>query len=207
MHGDKEDDDMRLISGVSILALVFFACAPSTVNPVTVPLQYKTMASPGEFPSAQTCGSVSRVEVTDARTNKTLGSRYLQEKSTMKADVTSTGDVAAWVQTGAEAALKQSGAAMPRTAGPVLRLQVTDIKTDESVYHRAQFNARVTLAADVVSPNGRSCWHDSVEGFSENYGYAGSAENYRETLNHALDRAMIRILGSGEYKKAVCNCS
>ncbi|HSP14525.1 MAG TPA: hypothetical protein VLV78_07230 [Thermoanaerobaculia bacterium] len=175
------------------------------MNPVTVPLQYKTMASVGEFPSAQTCGSVSRVEVTDARANKMLGSRYLQEKSSMRADVTSSGDVAGWVQSGAEAALKQSGAAM-QGGGPVLRLRLTDIKTDESVFHRAQFNARITLAADLLSPGGRSCWHDSAEGYSENYGYAGSAENYQETLNHALDRAMIRVLGSGEYKKAVCDC-
>jgi hypothetical protein len=163
------------------------------------------MAAPAEFPSAQTCGSVSRVDVIDARTNKTLGSRYLQEKKSATADVTASGDVAAWVKSGAEAALKQSGGAMT-SSGPVLRLRVTDIKTDESVYHRAEFDGRVTLAAEVVSAGGRTCWHDSVEGFAENYGYAGSTENYQETLNHALDRAMIRILGSGEYKKAVCDC-
>lgn len=193
----------RLIAPVVGLLLLF--CASGTVNPVSVPLQYKLQAAPAEFPATITCGRVSRVDVTDARTNPTLGSRYLQEKKSVHADVTSTGDVAAWVRTGAESALKQTGVNVGGD-GPRLRLSLENIKTDESVYRRSEYSGRVTIAADLVAPGGRSCWHDTVEGFSENYGYAGSAENYQETLNHALDRAMIRILGSGEFRRAVCEC-
>ncbi|HEV8657465.1 MAG TPA: hypothetical protein VGS96_02455 [Thermoanaerobaculia bacterium] len=187
------------------LALLVIYCASSTVNSVTVPLQYKTMATPAEFPSAQSCASVSRVDVTDKRTTQTLGVRYPQEHKSMTADVMSSGDVAAWLRSGVEAALKQGGVAM-KSGGPVLHVSLDNIKTDESVYRRATYGARVNVTTELVSSSGRSCWHDSVEGFSENYGYAGSAENYQETLNHALDRAMIRMLGSGEFKRAVCDC-
>lgn len=31
-------------------------------------------------------------------------------------------------------------------------------------------------------------------------------ENYPGTLNHALDRAMIRLLNSSEFRSAVCSC-
>lgn len=194
----------RLIGSALALFLVF--CAAGSVNPVSVPLQYKLMAAPAEFPSAITCGAISRVDVTDARTSQVLGTRYLQERTSARADVTSTGDVAAWMRSGAEAAVRQSGVAI-KADGPTLRLRLDGIKTDESVYRRAEYTGRVNVSADLVSPNGRSCWRDSVEGVSQNYGYAGSPLNYQETLNHALDRAMIRILGSGEFRKAVCDCS
>ncbi|HSP34888.1 MAG TPA: hypothetical protein VLU46_11275, partial [Thermoanaerobaculia bacterium] len=138
--------------------------------------------------------------------NQVIGTRYLQEKQSTRADVTATGDVAAWVNAGADAALHKTGIVAGSGRGPSLRLTVDNIKTDESVYHRATYNGRVALTGELVSPSGGSCWKDSVEGSSENYGYAGSAENYQETLNHALDRAMIRILGSGSFRTAVCNC-
>jgi len=189
------------------LALLAVFCASSSVNPVAVPLQYKLQASPAEFPATLTCGGIARVEVRDARGSQVIGSRYLQEKTSMRADVTTTGDVAAWVRAGAESSLKQTGIITGDGRGPILQLRLDNIKTDESVYHRATYNGRVGLSAELVGPGGRSCWRDSVEGSSENYGYAGSAENYQETLNHALDRAMIRILGSGTFRSAVCNCS
>jgi hypothetical protein len=31
-------------------------------------------------------------------------------------------------------------------------------------------------------------------------------ENYQETLNHALDRAVIKIVSTPEMKKAICAC-
>ena len=197
---------MRSFLTILVLSLALFACSSPSITPVTVPLQYKTMVTPTEFPSAQSCAVVSRIDVADSRSDTaTLGKRYLQERTSTTAPVTSSGDVAAWLRTGIEAALKQGGVAMSGS-GPALRVRLDSIKTDESVYRRAQYSGRVSMTAELVSSSGRSCWHDSVEGYSENYGYAGSAENYRETLNHALDRAMIRLLGSSGFKNAVCNC-
>jgi hypothetical protein len=45
-----------------------------------------------------------------------------------------------------------------------------------------------------------------VEGASENYGYSGTTDNYQETLNHALDRAMIRLLSDPGFQRSVCSC-
>jgi hypothetical protein len=50
------------------------------------------------------------------------------------------------------------------------------------------------ISAELVRKGGGVCWQDHVEGASENYGYSGTAANYQETLNHALDRAIIRLL-------------
>ena len=187
-------------------ALALAACAPSNITPVTVPLQYKPVATAIDYPPSQSCASIARVDVTDSRDNTTtLGVRSLQEKQDMKADVTSSGDVAIWARNGAESALKLGGVST-NSSGPVLRLSVNNLRTVESVYHRAQYSGRVALTGELVSNNGRSCWKGDVDGASENYGYAGSAENYQETLNHALDRAVIKILENADFKRAVCNC-
>jgi hypothetical protein len=64
----------------------------------------------------------------------------------------------------------------------------------------------MTITAALVNASGRTCWQESFNSSAENYGYAGSVENYQETLNHALDRAMIRVLSSSGFKTAVCSC-
>src|SRR5205085_12574589 len=88
-----------------------------------------------------------------------------------------------------------------------LRLTIDQINTTENVLHRSGYDGRIVMSADLVGGNGTSCWKDRLDGFAETYGYAGSAENYRETLNHALDRAMIRMLNAPDFRKAVCSCS
>lgn len=197
---------MRFLSTSSAIGLLLIGCAASSVSPVSVPLQYKMMASPAEFPALQSCASVSSIEVNDSRTEKTLGVRVLQENKASTAPVTAASDVAAWVRSGLENCLKQGGVAVGKAGGPVLRVTVDSIKTDESVFHRAQYDGRIMLTAQLIAAGGSSCWKEQVDGFSENYGYAGSAENYQETLNHALDRAVIRILSSAEFKRAACAC-
>ena len=182
------------------------ACSnPSTVAPVSVPLQYKMQAKAGEFPTVDTCAAVSEVRVTDARTDKTIGKRYLEKKSAEAAAVTTTSDVAAWVRSGAEDALRRAGANVGKSGAPTLRLSVDQINTTENVLHRSGYEGRIVMNAELTR-GGTSCWKDRLDGFAENYGYAGSVENYQETLNHALDRAMIRMLNSSEFKRAACNC-
>src|SRR6185503_1141807 len=98
---------------LATITLILAACAPANVTPVTVPLQYKPIATAIEYPAAQSCATVSRVDVTDTRAaNSPLGVRALQENLSQKADVTSSGDVAAWLRGGAEAALKVGGVTM-----------------------------------------------------------------------------------------------
>jgi hypothetical protein len=65
---------------------------------------------------------------------------------------------------------------------------------------------RIVLSAELVRKGGGVCWQDRTEGASENYGYSGATDNYQETLNHALDRAMIRLLGDPGFQKSICSC-
>ncbi|HEY8181956.1 MAG TPA: hypothetical protein VII32_06920 [Thermoanaerobaculia bacterium] len=190
-----------------LVATVFvMACSsPKTVAPVSVPLQYKMQAKAGEFPVVDACAAIGDVRVTDARSDKTIGKRYLENKSAESAAVTTTSDVAGWVQGGAEDALRRAGANVGKSGAPTLRLTVDQISTTENVLHRSGYEGRVVMTAELTR-GGTSCWKDRLDGFAENYGYAGSIENYQETLNHALDRAMIRMLGSSEFKRAACSC-
>jgi hypothetical protein len=36
--------------------------------------------------------------------------------------------------------------------------------------------------------------------------YSGTVLNYQETLNHALDRAVIDLLDNADFRKAACSC-
>jgi uncharacterized lipoprotein YajG len=188
---------------------ILAACStPSTVSPLSIPLQYKTMATVAEFPTLQTCAALSKVEVVDARDEKNLGKRYVEGKTAANAiaPVTASNDVRDWVQTGVEAALKRSGVTIGNASAPVLKVTIEQITTAENVLHRSGYEGHITLAGDLHPASGASCWNGRAEGSSENYGYAGSVENYQETLNHALDRAVIKILTTPEMKKAICAC-
>lgn len=189
--------------------LMLLGCStPSSVAPVSFPLKYKTMVNPAEFPVLAPCSALSRVEVEDARAEKVIGKRFVEGKpSAAAAPVTASTDIDAWVRAGAEDALKRAGVSMAKVGGPVLRIVIDQISTSENVLHRAGYEGRIALSGELRSGgNGTSCWKARADGFAENYGYAGSAENYQETLNHALDRAIIRLLSTPELKRSICSC-
>ena len=196
---------MRKISLCAALLVIAGCSSPSTVTPVSVPLQYKMQAKAAEFPVLDSCDAVSEVRVTDSRGDKVLGKRFVENRNTAAAEVTTSSDVGAWVRDAASDALRRAGGAVGKSDAPVLRLTVDQISTTENVLHRSGYEGRIVLSAELMR-GGTSCWKDRLDGFAENYGYAGSIENYQETLNHALDRAMIRMLGSSEFKRAACSC-
>ena len=196
---------MRTSTAVFAIILLSACSTPSSVGPVSVPLKYKLQASAGEFATAP-CAGVSDVRVTDTRTEKNIGTRFVEGKSAPAAVVTAASDVSEWVQTGAREALKRAGATSTKSNAATLALSIESIATSENVLHRSGYEGRIVLSAELSNASGASCWKERLEGFSENYGYSGSVENYQETLNHALDRAMIRMLNSPEFKKAICSC-
>ena len=216
---------MRNFVGLTLVLLLASCRTPSTVSPISFPLQYKhyiMIASPVEFLTLPSCVAITGVQAVDSRTEKPIGKRFIEGKSTASADVTVTSDLAEWVRAGGLDAIKRGGV-MPGSAGPTLRLAIDQIVTSEKVLQCSDYWAgsdqiqscendssgyegRIDLSAELLSKSGTSCWKDRVEGSSQNYGYAGSTENYRETLNYALDRAMIDLLGSPDFKKAVCSC-
>jgi hypothetical protein len=134
-----------------------------------------------------------------------IGKRYVETKPSVTAPVSSSSDVAAWVRAGAVETLRRAGVSQ-NTKGALLRLTVRQIVTTENVARRSGYEGRIVMTAELRDRGGNRCWQDKTEGASENYGYSGTAENYQETLNHALDRAMIRLFNDPGFQKSVCSC-
>lgn len=177
---------------------------PTSVAPLSIPLQYTTMANPGEFPNLPSCAALSAIQVKDTGLPKVIGKRYLENSPSVSAPVSVSSGVATWVRAGASDAVRRAGVGM-KSGAPVLRLTVRQIVTSENVARRSGFEGRIVISAELTRKGG-ACWQGRIEGSSENYGYSGATDNYQETLNHALDRAMIRLLGDPEFQKNICSC-
>jgi hypothetical protein len=181
------------------------ACAPSKLTPLSLAPQYRTMAESVEIPVVQPCVGFSGLTVEDARAAKDTGVRVIEERPGTSQPVSFPGDPVPWVRAAAEAVFRQAGVRTDVAGKPALKLRVEQIVTDEKVYRRAEYDGRVVLTAELLSgEGGASCWTGRVDGFSENYGYAGSLENYEETLNHALDRAIIKLLETPDLGAKAC---
>ncbi|MDQ3198354.1 MAG: hypothetical protein M3Q46_04065, partial [Verrucomicrobiota bacterium] len=181
--------------GSLILSLLFASCTaiPTSLGPVSVSLQYNQIASPGEFPTAPACASISSIQVVDSRLDPTIGKRYVETNPSVTAPLSTASDVAGWIKAGADNAAQRAGISQ-KAGGAVLRITLRQIAVNENVARRSGFEGRLLISAELLRKGGGVCWQDRIEGTSENYGYSGSNENYEETLNHALDRAMIRLL-------------
>ena len=196
-----------LTLAVVVLCVAAGCATPSSTGPLAVPLSYKTEAPPGDFPGFPPCAAIADVQVADARPDKTLGKRFINDNAATAVPVTASSDVAAWARSGAMAILKQAGVTMGKPGAPILRMSIDEIRTNENIVHRSGYDGRISISARLSKAGSSSaCWKDHAEGSAENYGYTGTAENYQETLNHALDRAMIRLLSTPQFRKAVCEC-
>lgn len=191
----------------ALVLLSALGCGPSAIGPLAVRFAYKTTADPVDFPLLQACAAVSTIEVSDERPVPQLGTRFFESAPKLTHPVTTSSDVAAWARSGIEEALRRAKVQAAKDAAPILTVAVENIVTEESVYRRAEYDGRLVLRASLRPKDStRPCWEERVEGRAENYGYAGSGENYQETLNHALDRAVIRLLNSNGFTEAACSC-
>lgn len=192
----------RLLAG---LLLGLTGCAITSLQPLSVPLAYAPSSDHVPPTPAHRCPVLGAVEVKEARKDLLLGVRSLEGKP-VQADVSSSNDPAAWVRDGVQALLGREGYTIGG-AGPVLAIELRNLKTTESVWHRAGYDARIDLHATLSTPTGRVCWSASLAGQGGNYGYAGSIENYRETLNEALDHATQSLVDAPSFSSAICQCS
>lgn len=193
--------------GSVVLSLIVASCTaiPTSLGPVSVSLQYNEVASPGEFPSVPACAAFSSIHVIDSRLGSAIGKRYVETQPSITAPLSTSSDVAGWMKAGAVNAAQRAG--INQTAGgPILRLTVRQITVAENVARRSGFEGRLLISAELVRKGGGVCWQDRIEGTSENYGYSGANENYQETLNHALDRALIRLLSDPGFQRNICSC-
>lgn len=194
---------MQLKLSLSLLFVGVASCAVSSLEPLSVPLAYKSEPRPQQVLEAYSCPVSVQVRVDDKRVDKLLGERVLEGKP-VKADVSTASDPASWVRNGIEDYLSRSGVKI--APGPNLDIQLESLRTAENVWHRAGYDARIGMEAQLKSPSGKSCWQSSIAGKSGNYGYAGSIDNYQETLNGALDDAASHIVDAAGFKTALCQC-
>src|ERR1051326_4406009 len=104
-----------------VILIVAAACStPSTVAPLSVPLTYKSMMNPAELATLPSCAALSRIDVTDARSEKVIGTRFIEGKTAAGAPVTASTDVAEWVRAGVENALHHSNVAVNKADAPAL---------------------------------------------------------------------------------------
>jgi hypothetical protein len=184
--------------------VVVSACAVSRLEPLSIPLVYKPNPKNAGLLGGLSCNAISQLQVTDARVDKSLGVRTHESKP-LKADVTAASDPAAWVQEGVQGFLEQNAVSL-RGSGPKLLVTLESLHTVESAWHRSSYDARIALTGELQTAGGRSCWKQTVDGTAGNYGYAGSVQNYQETLNGALDSASTHLAESQGFKTALCQC-
>ena len=194
---------MHKITLLVFACLVVTACAVSRVDPISVPLVYQTNPKNAGVLGELRCNAISQVVATDARTDKSLGIRMLEGKPE-RAAVSAAGDAAAWVQNGVQGLLGQNG--VVKGSGPALVVVLDDLRTTESIWHRASYDAHIGLTGQLQSPSRKVCWTGTVEGTGGDYGYAGRIETYQSMLNTALDSAVLHLAQSPGFKDALCHC-
>jgi hypothetical protein len=171
---------------------------------MTIPLVYKPQISTEEVIAPMQCPSLAAVTVVDKRADRLLGTR-IHESKPLRADVSLGSDPAPWVRQGTTQFLSQKGVNFSPGA-PTLVLELGALRTSENIWHRSGYEAKILLGAELRSPTGKTCWHESLDGKSGNYGYSGSIVDYQETLNSALDAATLHLLNSASFNAALCHC-
>jgi hypothetical protein len=187
---------------VAAFAVVLVACNPSSLTPYTFDASYRMISSPGEYQIAPDCAAYGELVVRDHREDTAvIGVRYLEDGNE-KHDVGMEGDVEAWLRSAMLSALEQARIEQEGGSSHTITLTLDSIVTDEAVYRRAEYDARVVVKVEVAG--GGADWSANKSGFSENYGYAGSAENYQETVNHAIDKALVSAINDPGFRDALC---
>jgi len=181
---------------VGFLITALSGCASTDLGPYNFPAQYRFMGEPGDYQAAPACARYRDLKIVDARANRLkVGTRY-SEKGGPRYDVGMGGDIEGWLRAAATQAFAEAGI---RSGGSkTVSIYLKSVVTDESVYSRASYDGSVAIEAKV----GR--FSTSKKGFAENYGYAGSAENYQETVNHALDKALAALVSDSGFRGALC---
>jgi len=195
---------MRRTTWAACACAALVACAVSKVDPLSIPLAYKSNPKNAGAIGSLACPVIYQVQVTDARIDKMLGVRTHESKP-LKAEVSAAGDPAVWARDGVLSLLTQNGVTAQYGA-PQLLVAIETLRTTESIWHRASYAAQVTISGRLQSRSGRVCWQGTGSGSGGDYGYAGSIENYQQTLNGALDAATLQLVQSPGFKDALCHC-
>lgn len=183
-----------------------WGCTVSKLTPVSFPAQYHPEGSAAGVTSVPACAVFRKLSLSDERPDKrTAGSRSLQEKPG-RSDIFIEGDVESWFEAGVKQALLQTNFLQDPVGKLDLVMELESLRIAEIAYRNSTFEGRVVLEVGVKEPGSESfVWSERFEGAAENYGRPGKKENYQETVNHALDRAIASALNSDSLRARLCD--
>jgi hypothetical protein len=133
-----------------------------------------------------------------------IGQRYSEDKPAEKFSIKSDASVVSAVKDGLESGFKKAN--LTKKPGRAeMKVALTYFNIDEKMFRRSEYVGRVVLEVSLVQPNStKACWSATFQGDGNNYGYAGSPENYHETVGRALDKAVDNLVKDPGFNQAIC---
>jgi hypothetical protein len=186
------------------LAALLMSCAHRNNLPTAFAPDYHPQLDKSDIIRPPACVALSGIEVHNSLKNAVVGERTLETRPMPVQTISMRGSPASWVSASANEIFKQAGLVANRAGTPRLKLGLSNVMIHENIYVNSGYDGRVTLDASLENANGKVCWRDRKSGTAKNYGNSGAAINYQETVNHALDRAMMAIVSDKGFQDAAC---
>jgi len=199
---------LRRLALIAIGVAGIGGCTVSRLTPVSFPAVYQPEGSGADIASVPACAAFRNLSLSDERTDKrTAGTRSLQEKPD-RSDIFIEGDVESWFEAGVKRALVQTQFPQDPAGKLDLAMELESLRIAETAYRNSTFDGKVVLEVGVKESGSDSfAWSERFEGAAQNYGRPGNEENYQETVNHALDRAIANALNSESLRTRLCGGS
>lgn len=183
------------------------AGAPEGLEPVSFDAAYTMMIDAAELKPASPCMAVSKVVGEDGlETREPVGKRKFEAGAGPEGEsaITMSGDLAAWIASGAKTIVEASGVKTGST-GPLLVVRLKSLTMTEEKHDNSVWHANLTLGAELRLGSGATCWSNEYWGAGKNWGDPENRVNYQETVNRALDRALADLLKDAAFAEALCN--
>ena len=180
-------------------------CRVSNLKPISFPADYEPMQSGFEITAAPACAVFRELTVVDDRPEGSAdGVRTIQAREG-QSDIFMDGDVEAWFQAGVARGMVKSHFPQDPSAGLDLTVKLAAIQIEEVAYRNSTFEGRVIVDIELSrTGSGGSVWSHRTDGSAQNYGRPGKTENYQETVNHALDRAVMSAVNNEMLHQKLC---
>lgn len=194
---------------LAVLSLTFAASAAvaKDLKPTSFKAAYSMEIDSDEIATVTACAAAGDVTVSDSRIETAVGARSDEDTPDRKSPISMAGDAIGWVKKGFEEISRQASLPLGVAGKPEVSLSLAKIWIVEVTAFNAEYDGRVVVDVSVLpASGGKACWSERMEGVAGNYGRPGKEANYQETVNHALDRAMAKTLGSDGFLKALCSC-
>lgn len=198
------DDDMRRFSLLMLFGVIAAGCAQKSIGPTSFSPQYQSQLDASDVVVVRSCATLSDVKVSNGMKGATVGQRTLESSSVPPQTIRIGGDVKTWLGASTKEMFQRAAIKTGVAGAPSLTVTLSEMRINENVHVNAGYDARLIIDAALQSPGGKECWAGRKTGFAQNYGHAGSTEAYRETIDHALDRAVMSIAADPEFQAAVC---